>query len=50
MRWAKELASKRTRNKPRTKLPLHILKEDREIYPDSYHYERARRLGVGKWC
>lgn len=48
MRWAKELPPKRTRNKPRTKLPLHILEEDREKYPDSYNYERARRLGVGK--
>jgi len=48
MRWTKKLTPKRTRDKPRTKLPLHILEKDREKHPNSYNYERARRLGVGK--
>lgn len=48
MRWTKQLSPKRTRNKPRTQLPLHILQKDCEKYSDSYLSERACRLGVGK--
>lgn len=48
MRWTKQLAPKRTREKPRTRLPLSVLQADCEKHPDSYTYERAKRLGVGK--
>jgi len=47
-RWIKEIKPKRTRIKVRTKLPLDVLQADREKYPDSYNYERAKRLGVGE--
>lgn len=48
MRWSQKLVPLRTRNVTPSKLPLHILQADCEQYPDSYHYERAQRLGVGK--
>lgn len=48
MRWLIELAPKKTRNKPATKIDMESLKKDVEEYPDSYQYERASRLGVSK--
>lgn len=47
MRWTKKPVPKRTRQVEPSKLPVRILQEDREKYPNSYNYERARRLGVG---
>lgn len=46
VRWDKNIDSKKTRNKPPTKLDMGALKEDIEKYPDAYQYERAERLGV----
>ncbi len=45
-RWSKNLKSSNTRNKPWKKLSKEALKEDIALYPDSYCYERALRLGV----
>lgn len=46
MRWLVELEPKKTRNKPATKINMALLLEDVTTYPDSFHYERAQRLGV----
>ena len=46
MRWLVELEPKKTRNKPATKINMAALQEDVTNNPDSYHYERAQRLGV----
>jgi transposase len=45
-RWKKELNPKLGRNKRPTKIDTEALKKDIQDYPDSYSYERARRLGV----
>jgi transposase len=47
-RWEKQLEPKKTKNTPWKKLSKEGLKKDIEQYPDSYHYERAARLGVSK--
>lgn len=47
-RWEKQLEPKKTKNTPWKKLSKEALKKDVERYPDSYHYERAARLGVSK--
>jgi transposase len=47
-RWEKQLEPKKTKNTPWKKLNKEVLKKDVEQYPDSYHYERAARLGVSK--
>jgi transposase len=44
-KWSKKLEPKTTRNKPATKIDMEALKMDIENFPDSYHYERAARLG-----
>lgn len=46
--WEKQLEPKKTKNTPWKKLSKDGLKNDVEQYPDSYHYERAARLGVSK--
>jgi len=46
MRWLVELEPKKTRNKPATKINMTVLQEDVANNPDSFHYERAQRLGV----
>ena len=46
-RWKKCLETKVYVVKKR-KLALEKLTEDVEKYPDSYQYERAKRLGVGQ--
>ena len=48
MRWSKELYAKKTRNKSPTKITNAVLLKDVEMYPDSYQYERAARLGVSQ--
>lgn len=45
-RWKKEINPKLRRNKRPIKIDNEALKKDIEEYPDSYSYERARRLGV----
>ncbi len=47
VRWGKVLEAKRTRHKP-TKIEMEALKQDVEIYPDAYHYERAARFGISE--
>ena len=47
VRWNKVLEAKRTRNKP-TKIDMEALKQDVELYPDAYHYERAARFGISE--
>jgi transposase len=47
VRWKQKLEPESTRNKPATKIDMEALKVDIKKYPDSYHYERAKRLGVG---
>ena len=48
VRWSKDLYPKARRNKAATKIDMNLLKQDIELYPDSYQYERAERLGVSK--
>lgn len=45
-RWSKNITGSNKRNRPWKKLDREALKRDIEIYPDSYSYERAQRLGV----
>ena len=44
-KWKKRLHSKNTRNIKPTKIVNEALLKDVQTHPDSYHYERARRLG-----
>lgn len=46
VKWSKNILSKVGRNKPATKIDMEALKNDIKENPDSYHYERATRLGV----
>lgn len=48
VRWVKDIESKRTRNKPATKIDMETLAKDVEENPDSYQYERAKRLNVSR--
>lgn len=48
VRWAKNIESKTSRNKPATKINMEALMRDVEAYPDAYQYERAQRLNVSK--
>ena len=50
VRWSKQLESKKTRNKPATKIDREALKRDVERYPDAYQYEGAEGLGVRGNC
>lgn len=45
-RWSRNLEGINKRNKPWKKLDQEKLRNDIEQYPDSYSYERAKRLGV----
>jgi transposase len=45
-RWKKEINPKLRRNKQPIKIDNEALRKDINDYPDSYSYERARRLGV----
>ena len=47
-KWSKKLEPQKKRNKPATKIDMEALKEDIELYPDSYYYERAKRLGASQ--
>ncbi len=48
VRWTKNIDSKKTRNKPATKIDMEALKKDVEAYPDAYQYEHAKRLNVSR--
>jgi transposase len=45
-RWQNKLEPCLTRNKPATKIDMDALKEDVELYPDDYQWERAKRFNV----
>jgi transposase len=45
-RWSKNIEPKKNRNRKPTKIDTEALKKDIELYPDSYCYERAARLGA----
>ena len=46
VRWVKDITIKTKRNKPATKIDMEALAKDVKQYPDSYLYERAKRLTV----
>lgn len=46
--WGKNIIPKVGRNKPATKIDMESLARDVQDNPDSYAYERARRLGYSK--
>jgi len=48
VRWHQRLEPLKNRNKPATKIDMHLLREDVEKYPDAYQYERAKRLNVSQ--
>ena len=48
VRWAKNIESKNTRNKPTIKIDMEALQKDIEVYPDAYQYERAKRFSVSR--
>ena len=48
--WEQGKLPKGTRNRPNKKLDKELLIKDIEQYPDSYQYERAKRLGVSQMC
>lgn len=45
-RWSQNIAPQKHRNRKWSKIDIIKLKKDIEDYPDSYCYERAKRLGV----
>lgn len=45
-KWSKNLEPQKFRNKAWKKLSKEDLLDDIEKYPDSYSYERAKRLGL----
>lgn len=45
-RWSKKIELQKTRNKKAVKIDMEALKQDIKLYPDSYCYERAARLGA----
>lgn len=47
-RWSKKIEPEKQRNRKWSKIDATALKNDIEKYPDSYCYERAKRLGVSE--
>jgi transposase len=45
-RWSQNIVPQKHRNKKWNKIDIIKLKKDIEDHPDSYCYERAKRLGV----
>jgi len=45
-RWSKNIEPQKNRKRKWSKICIEELKNDIEKYPDSYCYERAKRLGV----
>lgn len=48
LRWSNKMEVQTTRNKPATKIDREKLKQDVQMYPDAYQYERAERFGVSQ--
>lgn len=46
VRWVKKPEPQTHRHKLPAKLNMDALKEDIQLYPDAYQYERGERLGV----
>ena len=44
-RWSQQIEPKKQRNRKCSKIDAVVLKNDIEKHPDSYCYERAKRLG-----
>ena len=44
-RWTKQIVPQKQRNRKWSKIDAQALKNDIEHFPDSYCYERAKRLG-----
>ena len=44
--WTKNIEPQITRSKKAVKIDMEALRKDIELYPDSYCYERAARLGA----
>ena len=44
-RWTRQIVPKKQRNRKWSKIDAKALKNDIEQYPDSYCYERGKRLG-----
>lgn len=44
-RWSQQIEPKKQRNRKWTKIDAEVLKNDIAQHPDSYYYERAKRLG-----
>lgn len=44
--WTQNIEPKITRDRKPTKIDMEVLRKDIELYPDSFCYERAQRLGV----
>lgn len=44
--WTQNIEPKTTRYRKPTKIDMEVLRKDIELYPDSFCYERAQRLGV----
>ena len=47
-RWSKNIEPQKTRDRKPTKIDMEVLRKDIELYPDSFCYERAQRLGVSQ--
>lgn len=45
-RWSKNIEPQKTRDRKPTKIDMEQLKKDIALYPYSYCYERAERLGA----
>lgn len=44
--WTKNIEPQKKRNRKAVKIDMEALRKDIELYPDSYCYERAKRLGA----
>lgn len=48
VRWSNRIEAQSTRHKPATRIDMEKLRQDVQIYPDAYQYERAERFGVSQ--
>lgn len=49
-KWSKNILPQVGRNKPAVKIDMEALRQDVEVNPDAYQYERAERFGVSQAC
>ena len=47
-RWHQRIETKITRNEPPTKVTMEQLRKDVDQHPDSYQYERTKKIGVSQ--